>query len=47
MSSFFRDLKQRKVYRVAHGYGAVACPVIRINALGFPVALVLNSKAHA
>jgi len=31
MNSFFRELKQRKVYRVA---------------LGFPVALLLDSKAH-
>jgi len=68
MSSFFRELKQRKVYRVAVGYAVVAGLVIHIRAavmpvyrapewilpisvagvaLGFPVALVLNSNVHS
>jgi hypothetical protein len=67
MNSFFRELKQRKVYRVALGYAVVAWLVIQISAtvmpayhapewilpifitavaLGFPVTLALNSKAH-
>jgi hypothetical protein len=67
MNSLFRDLKQRKVYRVARGYAAVAWLVMQISAtvmpachthewvlpifitavaLGFHVALVLDSKAH-
>jgi hypothetical protein len=68
MSSFFRELKQRKVYRVALGYAVVPWLVVQISAivlpayhapdwillifitavaLGFPVAPVLNSKAHS
>jgi hypothetical protein len=47
MNSFFRELKQRKVHRVALGYGAVACLVIQISALGFPAAVALDSKAHS
>jgi adenylate cyclase len=67
MNSFFRELKQRKVYRVALGYAAVAWLVVQVNArvmpayhapewilpifntaavLGFPVALVFDSKGH-
>jgi adenylate cyclase len=68
MSSFFRELKQRKVYRAALGYAVVAWLVTQVSAtvmpayhapewilpifiiavtLGFPVALVLDSKAHS
>jgi adenylate cyclase len=68
MNSFFRELKQRKVYRVALGYAVVAWLVVQVGAsvmavrqrrewilpslinavaLGFPVALVLDSKAHS
>jgi len=47
MSSFFRELKQRKVYRVALGHAVVAWLVMQIVALGFPVALALVSKAHS
>jgi hypothetical protein len=68
MNSFFRELKTRKVYRVALGYAVVAWLVIQISAtvmpayqpplwilpsfttavgVGFPVALVLDSKAHS
>jgi len=36
MSSFFRDLKQRKVYRVALGYAVVAWLVIQISAMLMP-----------
>jgi adenylate cyclase len=32
MNSFFRELKQRKVYRVALGYAVVAWLVIQISA---------------
>ena len=46
MSSFVRELKQRKIYRVPLGYAVVAWLVMQIAALRFPVALVLNSKAH-
>jgi TolB-like protein len=37
MSSFFRELKQRKVYRVALGYAVVAWLVIQISATVMPV----------
>jgi len=65
MNSFFRELKQRKVYRVALGYATVTWLIVQISAtvmpvyhapepilitavaLGFPVALVLDSKAHS
>jgi adenylate cyclase len=68
MNSFFRELKQRKVYRVALGYAVVAWLVVQISAtvmpayhapewilpifgtsvaLGFHVALALNSKAYS
>jgi len=33
MNSFFRELKQRKVYRVALGYAVVAWLVIQISAM--------------
>jgi hypothetical protein len=33
MSLFFRELRQRKVYRVALGYAVVAWPVIEISAI--------------
>ncbi len=67
MSSFFRELKQRKVYRVALGSAVVAWLVVQVGAsvmavyqrhelilpsfnsavaLGFPVALALDSKPH-
>src|SRR6266481_5983615 len=36
MSSFFRELKQRKVYRVAVGYGVVAWLVVQISATVIP-----------
>jgi TolB-like protein/Tfp pilus assembly protein PilF len=36
MSSFFRELKQRKVYRVALGYAVVAWLVIQISATVMP-----------
>jgi hypothetical protein len=36
MNSFFRELKQRKVYRVALGYAAVAWLVIRVSATLLP-----------
>ena len=36
MSSFFRELKQRKVYRVAVGYAVVAWLVIQISATVMP-----------
>src|SRR4029434_6412632 len=36
MSSFFRELKQRKVYRVALGYVVVAWLVIQISATVMP-----------
>jgi adenylate cyclase len=65
MNSFFRELKQRRVYRVTLGYAVVAWVVIHVSAtvmpayhapewilifitvvaLGFPLALVLDSKA--
>jgi hypothetical protein len=32
MSSFFRELKQRKVYRVALGYAVVAWLVVHVSA---------------
>jgi adenylate cyclase len=68
MNSFFRELKQRKVYRVALGYSVVVWLVVQVSAtvmpayhapewilpifitavaLGFPVALVLGSKAYS
>ena len=37
MNSFFRELKQRKVYRVALGYAVVAWLVIQISATVMPV----------
>src|SRR4029453_11582170 len=37
MNSFFRELKQRKVYRVALGYAVVAWLVIQISATIMPV----------
>ena len=37
MNSFFRELKQRKVYRVALGYAVVAWLVILISATVMPV----------
>ncbi len=36
MSSFFRELKQRKVYRVALGYAVVAWLVVQISATVMP-----------
>src|SRR5262250_146022 len=36
MNSFFRELKQRKVYRVALGYGVVAWLVVQISATVMP-----------
>jgi hypothetical protein len=36
MSSFFREFKQRKVYRVALGYVVVSCLFIHINATVMP-----------
>src|SRR5215472_12848407 len=36
MSSFFRELKQRKVYRVAMGYAVVAWLVVQISATVMP-----------
>src|SRR6266567_1657227 len=36
MSSFFRELKERKVYRVALGYAVVAWLVIQISATVMP-----------
>jgi TolB-like protein len=36
MNSFFRELKQRKVYRVALGYGVVAWVVVQISATVMP-----------
>jgi TolB-like protein/Tfp pilus assembly protein PilF len=36
MSSFFRELKQRKVYRVAVGYAVVAWLVVQISATVMP-----------
>jgi len=36
MSSFFRELKQRKVYRVAVGYAVVAWLVVQISATVIP-----------
>jgi adenylate cyclase len=36
MNSFFRELKQRKVYRVALGYAVVAWLVIQISATVMP-----------
>jgi adenylate cyclase len=68
MNSFFRELKQRRVHRIALAYAVVARLVMQIGAtimpayhapdwispifikmiaLGFPVALVLNCKAHS
>ena len=37
MSSFFRELKQRKVYRVAVGYAVVAWLVVQISATVIPL----------
>jgi hypothetical protein len=36
MSSFFRELKQRKIYRVALGYAAVAWLVVQVSAMVMP-----------
>jgi adenylate cyclase len=36
MNSFFRELKQRKVYRVAVGYAVVASLVVRVSATVMP-----------
>lgn len=36
MNSFFRELKQRKVYRVALGYAIVAWLVVQISATVMP-----------
>src|SRR5258705_14018291 len=36
MSSFFRELKQRKVYRVAVGYAVVTWLVVQIRATVIP-----------
>jgi adenylate cyclase len=36
MNSFFRELKQRKVYRVALGYAVAAWLVIQIRAAVMP-----------
>jgi hypothetical protein len=36
MNSFFRELKQRKVYRVALGYALVAWLVVQISATVMP-----------
>src|SRR5262245_66209886 len=36
MNSFFRELKQRKVYRVAIGYAVVAWLVVQISATVMP-----------
>jgi hypothetical protein len=46
MNSFFRELKQRKVYRVALGYAVVAWVVIQISATVMPAdgALALSSN---
>jgi len=47
MSSFVRELKQRDIYRVPLGYAVVAWLVMQIAALGFPVARLLEPKAHS
>jgi hypothetical protein len=36
MSSFFRELKQRKVYRVALGYAVIAWLVVQVSATVMP-----------
>ena len=36
MNSFFRELKQRKVYRLALGYAVVAWLVVQISATLMP-----------
>jgi adenylate cyclase len=36
MSSFFRELKQRKVYRIVLGYTVVAWLVVQISATVMP-----------
>jgi hypothetical protein len=36
MNSFFRELKQRKVYRVALGYAVVAWLVVQVSATVMP-----------
>ena len=36
MSSFFRELKQRKVYRVAVGYAVVAWLLVQVSATVMP-----------
>ena len=36
MSSFFRELKQRKAYRVARGYAVVAWLVVQVGATVIP-----------
>jgi hypothetical protein len=36
MSLFFRELKQRKVYRVALGYAVVAWLAVQVSATGIP-----------
>jgi hypothetical protein len=37
MNSFFRELKQRKVYRVALGYAVVAWLAVQISATVMPI----------
>ena len=36
MSSFFRELKQRKVCRVTLGYVVVVCLVVEVSAMVIP-----------
>ena len=36
MNSFFRELKQRRVYRIALGYAVVAWLVVQISATVMP-----------
>jgi adenylate cyclase len=36
MNSFFRELRQRKVYRVALGYAVVAWLVVQVSATAMP-----------
>jgi len=36
MSSFFRELKQRKVYRVALGYAVAVWLVVRVSVMMMP-----------
>ena len=44
MSSFFRELKQRKVYRASEWILPIFLTAV---ALVFPVVLALDSKAHS